>query len=128
LALNVLDSDLAMDLLNGQGPHRAALESAIADRKVVTTTVTRFEVLCGTRTDAQRSLAEEFFHVLRVLPLDEPAADAAAAIDQYLRASGIRLPTADTLIAGIAMSNGCGLLTRNRRHFERIPGLVVEEL
>ncbi|MEO9255600.1 MAG: type II toxin-antitoxin system VapC family toxin [Tepidiformaceae bacterium] len=128
MALNVLDSDLAMDILNGQGTHRAAIESAIADRQLVTTSITRFEVLCGTRSDEKRTEAHRFFGLLGVLPFDDLAADAAAIIDQYLRANGIRLPTADTLIAGIAMSHGYGLLTRNRRHFERIPGLVIEEL
>jgi predicted nucleic acid-binding protein len=32
---------------------------------------------------------------------------------------------ADSLIAGIVTSNGGTLLTRNRRHFERIPGLKL---
>jgi predicted nucleic acid-binding protein len=30
---------------------------------------------------------------------------------------------ADSLIAGIVISNGGTLLTRNRRHFERIPDI-----
>jgi predicted nucleic acid-binding protein len=30
---------------------------------------------------------------------------------------------ADSLIAGIVTSNGGALLTRNRRHFERVPGM-----
>jgi predicted nucleic acid-binding protein len=32
---------------------------------------------------------------------------------------------ADSLIAGIVATNGGHLLTRNRRHFERVPGVTL---
>jgi predicted nucleic acid-binding protein len=35
---------------------------------------------------------------------------------------------ADSLISGIVLQNGMGLLTRNRRHFERVAGLRLAEL
>ncbi len=117
-----------MDFLNGRGSHRAALEAAVSRRELVTTSVTRFEVVCGVRSAAQSAVVQAFFQLLEVLPFDELAADAAGEIDQYLRSRGIRLATADTLIAGIAISHGYPLLTRNRKHFDRVPGLVIEEL
>jgi predicted nucleic acid-binding protein len=39
--------------------------------------------------------------------------------------SGNPIGMADSLIAGIVMSTGGRLLTRNRHHFERIPGLKL---
>ena len=35
---------------------------------------------------------------------------------------------ADALIAGTCMAAGATLLTRNTRHFQRIPGLKLEPL
>jgi tRNA(fMet)-specific endonuclease VapC len=35
---------------------------------------------------------------------------------------------ADCLIAGIALAEDEALLTRNRRHFERVPGLRLVDL
>jgi predicted nucleic acid-binding protein len=35
---------------------------------------------------------------------------------------------ADSLIAGIALSRSAILLTRNRRHFERVPDLALAAL
>ena len=37
------------------------------------------------------------------------------------------IPMADLAIAGICLELGASLLTRNRRHFERIEGLRLEE-
>jgi predicted nucleic acid-binding protein len=35
---------------------------------------------------------------------------------------------ADSLIAGIVLLHGAKLLTRNRRHFERVPSLSLADL
>ncbi len=35
---------------------------------------------------------------------------------------------ADSLIAGIVLTTGATLLTRNRRHFERVPDLRLATL
>jgi tRNA(fMet)-specific endonuclease VapC len=40
---------------------------------------------------------------------------------------GTPLDDIDLLIAGIALDQGLVLVTRNRRHFERIDGLTVED-
>jgi hypothetical protein len=42
-----------------------------------------------------------------------------------LERSGAAIGMADSLIAGIVLSAGGDLLTRNRRHFERVPGLKL---
>ena len=59
------------------------------------------------------------------LGLDETAADAASEIRRSLERSGHTIRMADSLIAGIVTSNGGTLLTRNRRHFERVPGISL---
>ena len=49
-------------------------------------------------------------------------AEAAAA----LITAGTPIPVMDLLIGITAKTNGLPLLTRDNRHFHRIPGLVVE--
>ena len=69
----------------------------------------------------QRTL--DFFCRIPVLPLDEPA----SAVFQRLIALKLRVGTQDLQIASIALANGMTLLTRNRRDFQRVPGLVQED-
>jgi tRNA(fMet)-specific endonuclease VapC len=69
----------------------------------------------------QQILAD--FAGAQVLPFD-PA--AAAAFDT-LRSQQVRIATMDLRIAAVALANGKTLLTRNRRDFQQVPGLNLED-
>ena len=62
------------------------------------------------------------FRAFTILLFDERAADQF----ENLRAARIRLGTMDLKIAAIALVNHALLLSANRRDFERVPGLRVE--
>ena len=121
----VADTDVLIDFLSGRAPvaDRIALE---LDRgQLRTTVVTRFELQVGARTSRQRRLVTELLAALPCLFLDEAGADAAARIRRSLEEGGEGIGMADSLIAGIVVAHGAMLLTRNRRHFERVPGLAL---
>ena len=71
-----------------------------------------------------RELAElfRFFSRYVIAPFDE---SAAARFDE-LRAKKIRLGTMDLKISAIALVQNALLLSANRRDFERVPALRVE--
>jgi tRNA(fMet)-specific endonuclease VapC len=52
-----------------------------------------------------------------------------AADNQYqqLRTLRLHIGTSDTKIGAVALANGLTLVTRNRRDFGQIPGLVIED-
>ena len=125
MALKLIDSDVVIDHLNGRR-HQAVLD-ALSAQELATTVITRFEVLCGARTETSLADTLGFFGALICFAFDDAAADRAAEIDRALRPQGLVLPAADTMIAGIALSQGLPLLTRNQRYFARIPGLVLIE-
>ena len=62
---------------------------------------------------------------MAILPFDHAAGLAAAAARRVLEKSGIGIGMADYQIAGICLSRQTALWTRNRSHFERVPGLRV---
>jgi predicted nucleic acid-binding protein len=49
----------------------------------------------------------------------------AAQVRRTLEARGESIGMGDCLIAGIVLQHGAMLATRNRRHFERVPGLAI---
>ncbi len=128
MANRLIDSDILIDHLNGRLAGATQLFAEAREGRLAIAMVSRFEVLAGARDDLQFVRMARFLRRFVQIPLDADAADAAARIDAALRADGLRLATGDTLIAGIAVSRGLSLVTRNRRHFERVPGLVIEDL
>jgi predicted nucleic acid-binding protein len=44
-----------------------------------------------------------------------------------LESAGLRIADADLLIASVAMAHGAALVTGNRRHYDRISGLPLED-
>jgi predicted nucleic acid-binding protein len=79
--------------------------------------------------------ADEVEHFLALgLPLDDPAevvmiyARVAAALQERHPDIYQRIGQNDLWIAAVAVQAGLPLLTRNRRHFERIEGLSLQLL
>lgn len=93
-----------------------------------TTAITVFEIRFGLEILAsgrrRRSLEDAFAQALdqdfdgRVLPFDQSAAEAAAAIAAEQRRAGRPVEIRDVQIAGIAVARKASLATRNTRHFE----------
>jgi predicted nucleic acid-binding protein len=124
----VADTDVLIDFLSGKDPGAARVAKELARGTLHTTVISRCELLTGARTSKQERVWLEFLSALPVLPLDQAAADLAASMRRNLDRAGEPIPMADCLIAGIVSCCGGELLTRNRRHFERIPDLLLASL
>lgn len=124
----VADTDVLIDYLSGHDPgaERVALELERGD--IATTAVSRVELLSGTRTARQERSVRELLNALDTLPVDPAAADAAAAIRRTLERAGTPIGMGDSLIAGIVKTRRGLLLTRNRRHFDKVDGLSLSLL
>jgi tRNA(fMet)-specific endonuclease VapC len=79
----------------------------------------------STQPAKRRSQLDELLGILKVLPLDEAAAKAAAQTEATLRAAGKPIGPMDTLIAGIAIAHHATLVTRNTGEFRRVRGLSI---
>jgi|SRR5579863_1646639 len=79
----------------------------------------------STQPGKRRAQLDELLGILRVLPLDEAAAKAAAQAGAVLRAAGKPIGPMDTLIAGTALACRATLVTRNTGEFRRVRGLSV---
>jgi tRNA(fMet)-specific endonuclease VapC len=124
----VADTDVLIDFLGGHNPAAARVALELERGQLTTTAVNRFELLAGVRSTRQDRLVRDLLAALATLPLDQNSADAAARVRRSLEAAGTVIGMADSLIAGIVLTNEGVLLTRNRRHFDRVEGLVLSVL
>jgi len=70
-------------------------------------------------------LFEETFRDFRRLHILSHTTQAEALYQQW-RQQGIRMATHDLRIAALCVAHAARLISRNRRDFERVPGLMVE--
>jgi len=122
--MTVADTDVLIDYLAGKG-EADAVERLLRVGALRTTVISRFELLSGARNPKQLARLVQLLGAIPSLELDDAAADAASEIRRSLERSGKTIGMADSLIAGIVTSNGGTLLTRNRRHFEQVPGITL---
>jgi len=122
--MTVADTDVLIDFLAGRG-EASAVEKLLSRGALKTTVISRFELLSGAKSPKQLALLNRLLEAVPSLALDDAAADAASQIRRSLERSGNAIGMADSLIAGIVTGNNATLLTRNRRHFERVPGLKL---
>jgi predicted nucleic acid-binding protein len=79
-------------------------------------------------SEPERHLAnidQRVLPAVTVLPYDTDVARVFGEIDAELRRNRRTLPEADVQIAATAIRHGLELVTGNRRHFDRIPGLLI---
>lgn len=124
----VADSDVLIDFLAGRDPAARRVEIELESRAFATTAVSRFELLAGARDKTAEGLVRRLLDSMLTLPLDRESADCAAAVRRALDLRGAPIGMADSLIAGIVMTHDALLLTRNRKHFDRVEGLKLATL
>ncbi len=124
----VAGTDVLIDFLAGREPAASRVATELESRAFGTTAVSRFELLAGARDRTAENLVRRLLDSLTTLPLDRESADHAARVRRALEQRGQPIGMADSLIAGIVLSNDGTLLTRNRKHFERVDALKLATL
>lgn len=127
--MKLLDTDVCIEILRG---NEAVIERRVETLDAVATTwMTACELYFGAANSeapqSNRALVDEFLATLAVHGLDQPAARHFGRLKAELRQRGEGLADADLLIASVALARGAIVVTGNRRHYERIPGIELED-
>jgi tRNA(fMet)-specific endonuclease VapC len=123
-----LDTDFLVAYLRKDSAAKTKLEELESVQDPLhTTIINAFELYKGAYKSTKDSKAElarvdALLDAFFILMLDRDSARAAGALHDKSNPIG----ESDLLIASIAMANKQTLITKNKRHFERIPGLQVE--
>lgn len=123
----IADSDVLIDALAGRDPAAGRVSTEMGRGVLATSAITAFELLSGARTKRTADRVGRLLAALTILPVDEEAGRRAAEVRISLEARGTPIGMADYLIAGVCLARSAGLLSRYRAHFERIPGLLVDD-
>jgi tRNA(fMet)-specific endonuclease VapC len=125
----LFDTDTCVDLIRAKTPRALDRVRSSAPGALGLSSVTLAELEYGIirSSDApkNRQALAEFLLPLLVLPFDAPAAAAYGIIRAALETKGLPIGAMDLMIAAHAVSQEVTLVTRNRREFERVPGLRV---
>ncbi len=130
-----LDTSFVIDLLREErrgrfGPAHELLE-ACADVPVGVSCFVVCELEDGlahaTRPESERATLDALLSALAVTYPDERFAAKYAQASHHIRRRGKTVATMDLLIGVSALVDGASVATRNRKHFEVIPGLDIKD-
>ncbi len=129
----LLDTDVLSNLLK-RSPSMTLIRklAALPADRQFTSSITLGELIYGARrrgpqADALLSRIEtRLLPELPILPFDTLAARRYGEVRAELERRGTPLGDADLRIAAIALARGLTVVTGNVRHFQRVPGLQVE--
>jgi tRNA(fMet)-specific endonuclease VapC len=123
-----LDTSAAIDVLRFHKESLLNFElTPIQD--VALSSIVAHELLQGSQQSKSASRSKKllvaFLATIEVLPFRAAEAEVSASISAYLKDKGQKIGNLDPLIAAHAISEGAVLVTRNLKHFNRIPDLHV---
>ncbi|MEA2162130.1 MAG: tRNA(fMet)-specific endonuclease VapC [Thermoanaerobaculia bacterium] len=128
----LLDTNVLSEVIRKQ-PNRGLLQrlSEVAVRDVVTSAVCVAELRYGAARVAHGArlwerIAREILSRIDILPLGEAEAVRAGDLLAILEAHGEPIGVEDVWIGATALEHRLTVVTRNLKHFRRIPGLASE--
>lgn len=122
----ILDTTFFIDLLRND---KKASQKAAELEDPATTSISVFELWrgFGALSQDKREKVYEMLDQIDIFLLDTESAKIGGSIAQNLDKKGQEIDAEDCMIAGIVLNNKQEILTRNTKHFKRIPGLHVHE-
>ena len=116
--------DLERELIaDAPGPAQLFLEAHQAQKLHITFTIAG-ELAAGPRMN-ERSTWDEWVSPFEVIPCTPEVSWRHGRLDRYLRENGLLIAANDLWIAATALAFEIPVVTRDEKHFARVPGLNV---
>lgn len=121
-----IDTDIIIDFFKGNKKAVCFIKENIDN--IFTTSINEFEIYSGIyRNGNKKELeqAKEFFKEIEILGF-ENCSEIAAKMSTNLIQKGMTISQNDYFIASVIIGHGhSSILTGNKKHFSRIPGIKV---
>lgn len=129
MTLYMLDTNIVSHAIKGD----EAVNSRLLEHtpsELCVSSIAASELRFGAQRKGSKKLGrliESFLEPIPVLSYDQRASQVYATIASQLYGQGLPIGPMDTLIAAHAMSVGAVMVTNNTKHFERVPGIHLED-
>ncbi len=126
----LVDSDWLIDAATGRARAQQHL-ARLSGEELAVSIIAAAEVYEGAfgTPDSHATLVglRDFLSDFVILPLTDPIVERFARLRAALRQQGQLIPNLDLLIAATALEEDLTLITRNVRHFARLPELKLNQ-
>jgi tRNA(fMet)-specific endonuclease VapC len=125
----LLDTDTCVFWLRGRSTVHARMAAVGADAlgiSVITLAELRYGAECSAQPAANHRAIDDFVSGITVLGVDTGIARLFGETKAQLRRQGNLIEDFDLLLAATALSSGLTLVTNNTTHFDRVPGLTLD--
>ena len=119
-----LDAGIIFDFFAGGGT-ASRTEIILSEDRAVLSTITVFELFAGVSYNKHIEQREKFVNLCEIIDLNTGIMRKAAELYTILKQSGRLIYNEDIIIAACSIYNNSSLFTLNRKHFERIPDLIL---
>ena len=126
-----LDTTFVVDLIRGKDFVNSFIDKFEQDEEAIYIATPVIMELAkgaglGVNKVEEKKKIKSFLSSFTILDFDEESAFLAGEIDANLRSEGEIIQIEDIMIGSIALKNNETLITRNKKHFEKIKGLKIE--
>ena len=125
-----LDTSFLVALIRRDHKAEEKLEEYIANEaRLSTSPITACELFKGAYRSGKNenvSRVRKSLAYLEILDFSVDACERYGRLVNELHLRGTPIGDADTMIGSIALTHGEALLTSNKEHFGRVPGLTIE--
>ncbi|VVB92617.1 tRNA(fMet)-specific endonuclease VapC [uncultured archaeon] len=129
--MTCLDTDFMIDLMRRRPFAERKLENLTAEGDKLTTTPLNASELYKGAYNSSRPIEEankvrRLLDTLDILEFSTAASETFGKLSIEFQRKGNDIGDFDLMIASIALTHGETLLTKNTKHFSKVPGLAVE--
>jgi tRNA(fMet)-specific endonuclease VapC len=122
----VVDTSIFIEYLRAKDKKKSTLFTIPDATQLYISSVTMYELLMGATDENKQKDIKLLTEDLPVLPFDESVSKKAAEIYHQLRLDNNMIEFRDIFIAATCLVFELPLKTLNKKHFERIKGLIIK--
>jgi tRNA(fMet)-specific endonuclease VapC len=122
----VIDTNIFIEFLRVKDKTKTVLFLIPDDKQIYISSVTLYELLMGANTPEKINDIKILTEDIPVLPFNEDVANKAAEIYHQLRQKNKMIDFRDIFIAATCIVNNFSIKTLNKKHYDRINGIMVE--